>query len=1116
MILMRRLHIINWMYYGIQTIELQNSNLFAGPTGSGKSSIIDALQVIVLGDISPRNFNRAATGSKSDRSIVTYLRGKSQENDYKRKDKAFSSYIVADFYDELHRDEFSYGVVFDLDEDDTHEKDYFYSDRRFSMECALKTIGNRKVARSRKEFKDEMKARGLTLKLFAPVEYRNDLLMRLGIYDERFFQVFRNAVAYEPLDKIELFIIQNICHMEDNIDVPGMRTAIHEYQRMQRDMSEFIDRRRTLEEIKVLYDEFSSRYETYLAQEYIIERAKVERLREEQLEAEENMSRVEDEREACTLEGDELNKRQKERSDRRIEIARLKESDAEGKRKDDLGKQYQICDQKIKEIERKRDDHILLLEQRLSAWQRRLHEAIEKPVGEEPSRTELKELSRILGLYSQYSKENFGHLDPLSLSEANRRLEQVRNNMLVIQTNHKILRDELRRKTEEYKSQLEELGKGIKIYPKDLLALRAHLQHMLSEQDKPDVQIYILADLISINDPEWVNVIEGYLRRQKLYLLIAPENYKETVRIFRKYSRDNRCYSYRLVNTTSILAEDMTVLDNSLARVVETEHPAARKYVDFLLGRVERVEDIEYIGGRRTAVTAEGMLYAGFAAARINEDDWRMKCIGHSSIEQQIDEVKRLLEADMKQIGSLNSIIAYIQPWEDEKTISDEFIDNLEQAVAGTRELPTLNKECDELWAQFQSIDDSYRRRLDEEDSNIHQELSDLLNKIKDVNIKIGKLEQQHTTYFELSNEKEQAWEEAGARFSTMYPEGDQVALGTADRYERELLQKGTAEKVKNDFEKGLNNTKGRMDTLKENFRKKLEEYNYRHTASSINTDISSSEWRNAYEEAHSIQLEMYTDKVTAARNRAEEMFHNEFINQIKRNIDTVRREIRLLNNAMEEYTFGKVQYRFKCVPTENTEMRQYYEMITNLRLDGASIYDLVEPGKDMSEYEPLVKTLFQLIASEGTDAVSRKQIEENIEKYKSLKSYLRFDLVEVGADGKEYPLSRTIRSKSGGERQTPFYVAILASLMKTYRVNQNVNSIRLVVFDEVFDKIDTSRIEECISMLKEIGFQFIIAAPDNKAPYISPLVESTWVVIKPDEMTSVLHLHQKNPGGSI
>ena len=308
-----------------------------------------------------------------------------------------------------------------------------------------------------------------------------------------------------------------------------------------------------------------------------------------------------------------------------------------------------------------------------------------------------------------------------------------------------------------------------------------------------------------------------------------------------------------------------------------------------------------------------------------------------------------------------------------------------------------------------------------------------------------------------------------------------------------------------------MSQTKIRLDALTNQFREKAEAFNRRHTDAIISTALSSDEWREAYNEIRGIRLEDYTSQVSAAKERAEEIFYNEFINHLKGNFDTVKREINLLNKALEEYTFGKTKYRFKCSPTDNAEMRKYYEMINNKRLDGGSIFDLLEPDIDMAEYEPLVKTLFQLISSEGNDPVSRQQAEANIEKYKSLKSYLRFDLVEVDPSGKEYPLSRTMGSKSGGERQTPFYVAILASLMKTYKMSQNANSLRLVVFDEAFDKIDTSRIEECINMLRQIGFQSIIAAPDHKASYIAPLVERTWVVLKPNDKTSILQPYHKD-----
>jgi len=533
--------------------------------------------------------------------------------------------------------------------------------------------------------------------------------------------------------------------------------------------------------------------------------------------------------------------------------------------------------------------------------------------------------------------------------------------------------------------------------------------------------------------------------------------------------------------------------------------------VDFLLGRVERVESIEGVSGRRTALTTDGMLYSGFAASRMNEADWQMRYIGQDSIVQQIEEISRLLAQEAAQIDHLNLTLKPLQMWSEEKTLSDEFMENVTHAVAGTRELPELERAQDALWRQIQTLDDSFVKQLKSEQKQVDAELSSLREKERDLNRSIGDLERQHNNLYTLGSEKEQAWEEARAIFLGSYPEEDHAYEQMTVRYEQALQQKGSAEKVQSDFEPALAQTTNRLTALADSFKQRAEMFNLKHPAASVNTDMASGAWRKAYDEAKLVRLDAFTDQAAKARSRAEELFYNEFINKVKGNIDTAKREINLLNKALEEYRFGRTQYRFKCMPTENAEMRMYHDMIVNLRLDGVNIFDLLESGKDFSEYEPLVKTLFGLISSDGADPADRRSVEANIEHFKSFQTYLKFDLVEVGPDGSEYPLSRTMGSKSGGERQTPFYVAILASLMKTYRVSQNANSLRLVVFDEAFDKIDTSRIEECVTMLREIGFQSLIVAPDNKAPYIAPFVERTMVVRKPDDKTSVVLQHQKD-----
>ena len=56
---LKKILLINWLYYSKQLIHIGDINFLTGKTGAGKSTIIDALQIVLLGELNARNFNKA-------------------------------------------------------------------------------------------------------------------------------------------------------------------------------------------------------------------------------------------------------------------------------------------------------------------------------------------------------------------------------------------------------------------------------------------------------------------------------------------------------------------------------------------------------------------------------------------------------------------------------------------------------------------------------------------------------------------------------------------------------------------------------------------------------------------------------------------------------------------------------------------------------------------------------------------------------------------------------------------------------------------------------------------------------------------------------------------------
>ena len=302
--------------------------------------------------------------------------------------------------------------------------------------------------------------------------------------------------------------------------------------------------------------------------------------------------------------------------------------------------------------------------------------------------------------------------------------------------------------------------------------------------------------------------------------------------------------------------------------------------------------------------------------------------------------------------------------------------------------------------------------------------------------------------------------------------------------------------KLKNDYRNKVFRTNRDVNNLNGDIRAKKENYNRNYNISLAINENDNFEFNDEWERIKNISLPQYKDKIAVARKESMEQFQSDFLDKMRDNIMTAQQQIKEINEALKLAEFGSDKYSFEVKP-EKAYM-EYYNMIMADRMGGDSIFDL----NFQQQYGDTCNNLFDKITSVSDQMTeeSRKELDNNISLFTDYRTYLKFDLYVTNATGRKESLVNGIKSKSGGERQTPFYVSFLATFAQLYKVNEfnyKGNTARLVIFDEAFNNMDNGRIDESIELLRKLGLQAIICAPDNKIANISTKADKTLVLYR-------------------
>ncbi|HOH94666.1 MAG TPA: ATP-binding protein, partial [Bacilli bacterium] len=272
--LLKTVKIINWHYFWNQTLNFEQIVFLTGVNASGKSTLIDAMQVVLLGDTSGRHFNKAAA-EKSNRTLRGYLRGELGDSleggfHYLRNGR-FTSYIVLEFYDDVNDDHFNLGIVFDVFDDGG-------VDHRFFMLEAPMPENEFIIDNVPMEYKD--------LNLFFQEHYPNkykffdtnrqyqDALKRkLGNLKDKYFSLLKKAVSFSPITDITTFITEYVTEAQGNIDIAPMQENILQYKKLEDEAALMRFKVERLNEIAKNYEVYKGHKEQLTLFEYVLEKA---------------------------------------------------------------------------------------------------------------------------------------------------------------------------------------------------------------------------------------------------------------------------------------------------------------------------------------------------------------------------------------------------------------------------------------------------------------------------------------------------------------------------------------------------------------------------------------------------------------------------------------------------------------------------------------------------------------------------------------------------------------------------------------------------------------------------------------------------------------------------
>ena len=1095
----------NWHYIDKKILTLNEEiNFFTGHSGSGKSTVLDAIQIVLYANTDGRGFFNKAAADDSDRTLIEYLRGmvnisENNESQYLRN-RNFSSTIVLELTQTNTKDKQCVGVVFDVDTSNNDVSRLFFWHTGELLPNHYRSEGRCLTTAEMREYLQ----RSFTPEQFycgpSNERFRRQLYdIYLGGLDmEKFPKLFKRAISFRMNIKLEDFVKEYIC-MEQDIHIEDLQESVMQYGRMRSKIEETMEEIRRLKLICEKYEQYAEKSDEEKVCSYQIDRLEI---MNHEVKSQEARDRIKVRQEAI----------------------------------EDLKKQQQVLEQEEKDLQKEYEEIILRIADsgyaRLESDLDTLNETLERlnngKVRWEQTAEHLKAWTEkdITPNQVIWDIEKFAD-GSISEEELVRLQEGLKDLQEELEDQRQEADADLRRikkEEKEARAELKELKQGKKAYPRELEEARFELRNRLHERCGKFVNVHILADLLDVKDERWHNAVEGYLGNNKLQLIVEPKYARAAMDIYQEMDT-KRFFRAAVLDTEKLTKDKHQVQPGALAEVVKAKEAYVQEYINFFLGNVKKCESLDELRECRIGVTPDCMLYQSYKLQHMNPENYtRRAYIGETSMRQRIRKLEEKCE-------KLNS----------ERMPVQELLEEIRQAM----QMEMLKQPAEDYlgWlADSKAIISKEKKKA---------QLLEQMQKLKDESVAAweGKKKEvqaaQDAKKESVSKVQEAIWENKKEieRLNAEVLESEEqmkdVKRKVADkRYEKEFQEYLSGRKSEN-YEYLRRQMVSRVYTLREEeedaYRKLVEErssyireYPNRTFSTSIRDNAPYEKLLNSLSCDH---LETYRESAKTQAKAAVEHFKDDFIFKIRSAILEAYQRRDELNRIISKLDFGKDKYQFVITKNKGADGK-YYKMFMDdsLQIRPSDLDDTMDNQLDMftmeheNQYGEMMNELINIfIPPENATKDEMDEAKRNMDKYADYRTYLSFDMQQIVHGDKEMTigLSKMIKKNSGGEGQNPLYVALLASFAQLYKINLSPKmhrspTLRLVVLDEAFSKMDAEKVASCISLIRGLGFQAIISATNDKIQNYLENVDKTFVYANPNKRHISIQEFEKTEFGEL